>query len=92
MMSAPASLAVAAASGVRMPPPIISGMSTASLIDLIISGGTGASAPEPASKYTMLIPYIWHARAYATARSLSCLPTGLALPTSPTFMPGSTIT
>lgn len=58
MMSAPASLAAAAASGVRMPPPIISGMSTASLIDLIISGGTGASAPEPASKYTMLIPYI----------------------------------
>ncbi len=50
MMSAPASCAAAAASGVRMPPPMMSGMSIADLIARIISGGTGLSAPDPASK------------------------------------------
>ena len=50
MMSAPASLAAFAASGVVMPPPTMRGMSTLDLMALIIAGGTGLYAPEPASK------------------------------------------
>lgn len=74
-----------------MPPPMIRGMDMRLFTAAIIAGSTGLSAPEPASKYTSLRPSISAAMAYPMAFSQSSLPMRSACPTSPTFIPGSTI-
>lgn len=48
--SAPALRAASACPGVWMPPPTMTGQETAFFTAEIIAGGTGLSAPEPASR------------------------------------------
>src|SRR6059036_2623056 len=70
--SAPAARAARTCAGVRIPPPTKSGRSgggTAARQARMTSGGTGRSAPLPASRYTACIPISCAAVACAAASS-----------------------
>src|SRR5579885_2954259 len=67
MASAPAFATSLAVSGLRIPPPTMRNPLKSFLTEAIISGCTLDLAPEPASRYTNLIPMNWAESAYITA-------------------------